>query len=129
MNEKEKGSETFKQLYIEDSFTQIPINYGDASIFGFDNYIKFNLNEGRITASAYLTNYFFSDEMAFQLKPNKMYRATVKLNSIIGNIKFTYRKESEKYLTSINRSGVQSRTEVSSFENFDLDDKRAIHNM
>ena len=110
-----------KQLYIEDSFTQIPINYGDASIFGFDNYIKFNLNEGRITASAYLTNYFFSDEMAFQLKPNKMYRATVKLNSIIGNIKFTYRKESEKYLTSINRSGVQSRTEVSSFENFDLD--------
>ena len=63
-----------KQLYIEDSFTQIPINYGDASIFGFDNYIKFNLNEGRITASAYLTNYFFSDEMAFQLKPDKMYR-------------------------------------------------------
>ena len=110
-----------KQLYIEDSFTQIPINYGDASIFGFDNYIKFNLNEGRITASAYLTNYFFSDEMAFQLKPNKMYRATVELNSIIGKIKFTYRKESEKYLTSINRSGVQSRTEVSSFENFDLD--------
>ena len=110
-----------KQLYIEDSFTQIPINYGDASIFGFDNYIKFNLNEGRITASAYLTNYFFSDEMAFQLKPDKMYRATVELNSIIGNIKFTYRKESEKYLTTINRSGVQSRTEVSSFENFDLD--------
>ena len=110
-----------KQLYIEDSFTQIPINYGDASIFGFDNYIKLNLNEGRITASAYLINYFFSDEMAFQLKPNKMYRATVELNSIIGKIKFTYRKESEKYLTSINRSGVQSRTEVSSFENFDLD--------
>ena len=110
-----------KQLYIEDSFTQIPINYGDASIFGFDNYIKLNLDEGRITASAYLINYFFSDEMAFQLKPNKMYRATVELNSIIGKIKFTYRKESEKYLTSINRSGVQSRTEVSSFENFDLD--------
>ena len=41
--------------------------------------------------------------------------------SIIGKIKFTYRKESEKYLTSINRSGAQSRTKVSSFENFDLD--------
>ena len=110
-----------KQLYIEDSFIQIPINYGDASIFGFDNYIKFNLIEGSIAASAYLTNYYFSDEMAFQLKPNKMYRATVELNSIVGKIKFTYRKESEKYLTSINRSGSQSRTEVSSFENFDLD--------
>ena len=68
-----------------------------------------------------MTNYHFSDEMAFQLKPNKMYRATVELNSIVGKIKFTYRKESEKYLTSINRSGSQSRTEVSSFENFDLD--------
>ena len=110
-----------KQLYIEDSFTLIPINYGEASIFGFDNYIKFNLNNGRITASAYLTNYFFSDEMAFQLKPDKMYRATVELNSIIGKIKFTYRKESEKYLTSINSFGIQGRTKISSFENFDLD--------
>ena len=113
-----------KQLYIEDSFIQIPINYGDASIFGFDNFIKLNLNGGRINAGAYFTNYFFSDEMAFQLKPDKMYRATVQLNSLFGKIKFTYRKESEKYLTIINRFGIQKRNLVSSLENFDLDISR-----
>ena len=42
----------------------------------FDNYIKFNINEGRIVASAYLTNYYFSDEIDFQLKPNKMYKVS-----------------------------------------------------
>ena len=115
-----------KQLYIEDSFIQIPINYGDASIFGFDNNIKFNLNGGKVTVGAYMANYFYSDEMAFQLKPDKMYRATIQLNSFIGIIKFTYRKESEKYLTTINRSGFQNRTEVSSFENFDLDISRQL---
>ena len=115
-----------KQLYIEDSFIQIPINYGDASIFGFDNSIKFNLNRGRVTVGAYMANYFYSDEMAFQLRPDKMYRATIQLNSFIGIIKFTYRKESEKYLTTIDRSGFQNRTEVNSFENFDLDFSRQL---
>ena len=73
-----------------------------------------------------MANYFYSDEMAFQLKPDKMYRATIQLNSFIGIIKFTYRKESEKYLTTINRSGFQNRTEVSSIENFDLDISRQL---
>ena len=71
-----------KKLYIEDSSIQIPINYGDASIFGFDNYIKLNLNGGKLAVGAYLTNYFFSDNMAFQLKPSKMYRVTIQIKYV-----------------------------------------------
>ena len=110
-----------KKLYIEDSFIQIPINYGDASIFGFDNYIKLNLNGGKLAVGAYVTNYFFSDNMAFQLKPSKMYRVTIQINSLFGIIKLIYRKENEKYLTTINGEGFQNRTAISRIENFDLD--------
>lgn len=115
-----------KQLYIEDSFMQIPINYGDASIFGFDNYIKFNLNGGKIAVGAYLTNYFFSDEMAFQLKPTKMYRVTIQINSLFGIIKLIYRNENEKYLTTLTKTGVQNRTAISPMENFDIDISRKL---
>jgi len=119
-------TDKIKQLYIEDSFMQIPINYGDASIFGFDNYIKFNLNGGKIAVGAYLTNYFFSDEMAFQLKPTKMYRVTIQINSLFGIIKFIYRNENEKYLTTLNRTGIQNRTAISPMENFDIDISRKL---
>tara|TARA_X000001036_G_scaffold225191_1_gene210753 strand:- start:5792 stop:7900 length:2109 start_codon:yes stop_codon:yes gene_type:complete len=119
-------TDKIKQLYIEDSFMQIPINYGDASIFGFDNYIKFNLNGGKIAVGAYLTNYFFSDEMAFQLKPTKMYRVTIQINSLFGIIKFIYRNENEKYLTTLNRTGAQNRTAISPMENFDIDISRKL---
>ena len=59
--------------------------------------------------------------MAFQLKPSKMYRVTIQINSLFGIIKLLYRKENEKYLTTINGEGFQNRTAISPIENFDLD--------
>ena len=43
----------FKDGYFEDAIIQVPINYGSASIFGFDNSINLNLVEGKVILGTY----------------------------------------------------------------------------
>ena len=121
-----KYTDKIKQLYFEDAIIQVPINYGSASIFGFDNSINLNLVEGRVILGTYLTNYFFSDAMAFQLQPNKMFRTTIQVKNSLGMIKFIYRKESERYLTTIGENGIQNQTKIKPLESLDIDISRKV---
>lgn len=121
-----KYTDKIKQLYFEDAFIQVPINYGSASIFGFDNFINLNLFGGRVKFGTYLTNYFFSDAMAFQLQPDKMFRTTIQVKNSLAMIKFIYRKESEKSLTTIGENGIQNQTKIKPLESFDIDISRKV---
>ncbi len=121
-----KYTDKIKQLYFEDAFIHIPINYGNASIFGFDNSINLNFIGGRLILRTYLTNYFFSDAMAFQLQPSKMFRTTIQVKNPFVMIKFIYRKESERHLTTIGRDGIQNQTIMRPLESFDIDISRKV---
>ena len=98
-------SNKIKQIQLTGVPIQFPINYGEASLSGFDSNLSFSSKTKWFNFSSSYAYYFFSDPMAFQLQPDKMVRNKITLKIRWFQLDLIHRSESARQVTSINSTG------------------------
>ena len=98
-------SNKIKQIQLTGVPIQFPINYGEASLSGFDSNLSFSSKTKWFNFSSYYAYYLFSDPMAFQLQPDKMVRNKITLKIRWFQLDLVQRSESARQITSINSTG------------------------
>jgi len=98
-------SNKIKQIQLTGVPIQFPINYGEASLSGFDSNLSFSSKTKWFNFSSSYAYYIFSDPMAFQLQPDKMVRNKITLKIRWFQIDLVQRSESARQITSINSTG------------------------
>jgi len=98
-------SNKIKQIQLTGVPIQFPINYGEASLSGFDSNLSFSSKTKWFNFSSSYAYYIFSDPMAFQLQPDKMVRNKITLKIRWFQLDLVQRSESARQITSINSSG------------------------
>jgi len=98
-------SNKIKQVQLTGVPIQFPINFGEASLSGFDSNLSFSSKTELFNFSSSYASYYFSDPMAFQLQPDKMVRNKITLKIRWFQLNLIYRSESARQFTSINSIG------------------------
>jgi len=98
-------SNKIKQVQLTGVPIQFPINFGEASLSGFDSNLSFSSKTKWFNFSSSYAYYFFSDPMAFQLQPDKMVRNKITLKIRWFQLDLIQRSESARQITSINSTG------------------------
>ncbi len=107
-----------KHIYYDDSILMIPVNYGNEKISGYE--FALNIKNQDFIFNTFYVNHFFSDQMAFQLYPKDMLRLSLQLKYLKTFFKLIYRKESQKFLTSLNSENNLSYSMLDGIQTFDL---------
>ena len=113
-------SEKIKQIYFSGNPMKYPVNYGQASISGLEMNISYQPKIDWINIKTHLFNYFFSDQTAFQLQPNKMLRNIISIKTRLLNFELVQRSESSRQITTIGENGFPLQTILEPITNFDI---------
>ena len=105
-------SNKIKQIIISGAPIQFPINYGDASLSGFDSQFSLVLNNSFLNFTSFYSNYIFSDPIAFQMQPDKIVRNIVSLTYKWIKFDLIHRSESHRQATSIDSFGNELQTRL-----------------
>jgi hypothetical protein len=98
---------------------QFPINFGEASLSGFDSYLSFSSITKWFNFSSSYAYYLFSDPMAFQLQPDKMVRNKITLKIKWFQLDLIHRSESARQVTSINSTGTFLHNRLDAIKTYD----------
>ena len=109
-----------KNINFSGTPVQYTINSGNASLFGFDANITLKPAVDWIEFKWILSNYYFSDPLAFQLQPEKMIRNIIAINNKWFNVDLINRSESKKTLSSISNNGTIVTSDIKPTLSYDL---------
>ena len=98
-------SNKIKQIQITGTPIQLPVNFGDASLSGFDSHFSVSSKTKWFNFTSSYAYYIFSDPLAFQLQPEKMVRNKVSFKIKWFQLDIIQRSESARQVTSINQDG------------------------
>ena len=112
-------SNKIKQIQLTGVPIQFPINYGEASLSGFDSNLSFSSKTKWFNFSSSYAYYFFSDPMAFQLQPDKMVRNKITLKIRWFQLDLIHRSESPRQVTSINSTGTFLDNRLDAIKTYD----------
>tara|TARA_B110000495_G_scaffold76099_1_gene65259 strand:+ start:8893 stop:11013 length:2121 start_codon:yes stop_codon:yes gene_type:complete len=98
-------SNKIKQVQLSGSPIQIPMNFGDATISGFDSDFSLTSKTELFKYTSSLAYYLFSDPLAFQLQPDNMFRNKVTLKFKWLQLDVIRRKEGARQVTTIDKNG------------------------
>jgi hypothetical protein len=112
-------SNKIKQVQLTGVPIQFPINFGEASLSGFDSNLSFSSITKWFNFSSSYAYYLFSDPMAFQLQPDKMVRNKITLKIKWFQLDLIHRSESARQVTSINSSGVRDDNRLDAIKTYD----------
>jgi hypothetical protein len=112
-------SNKIKQVQLTGVPIQFPINFGEASLSGFDSNLSFSSKTELFNFSSSYASYYFSDPMAFQLQPNKMVRNKITLKIRWFQLNLIYRSESARQFTSINSTGTFLHNRLDAINTYD----------
>ena len=112
-------SNKIKQIQLTGVPIQFPINYGEASLSGFDSNLSFSSKTKWFNFSSSYAYYFFSDPMAFQLQPDKMVRNKITLKIRWFQLDLIHRSESARQITSINSTGTFLDNRLDAIKTYD----------
>ena len=112
-------SNKIKQIQLTGVPIQFPINYGEASLSGFDSNLSFSSKTKWFNFSSSYAYYFFSDPMAFQLQPDKMVRNKITLKLKWFQLDLIHRSESARQVTSINSTGTFLHNRLDAIKTYD----------
>tara|TARA_B110000240_G_scaffold49549_1_gene56438 strand:+ start:7182 stop:9296 length:2115 start_codon:yes stop_codon:yes gene_type:complete len=112
-------SNKIKQVQLTGVPIQFPINFGEASLSGFDSNLSFSSKTELFNFSSSYASYYFSDPMAFQLQPNKMVRNKITLKIRWFQLNLIYRSESARQFTSINSIGTFLHNRLDAINTYD----------
>ena len=112
-------SNKIKQVQLTGVPIQIPINFGEASLSGFDSNLSFSSITKWFNFSSSYAYYLFSDPMAFQLQPDKMVRNKITLKIKWFQLDLIHRSESARQVTSINSTGTFLHNRLDAIKTYD----------
>jgi len=112
-------SNKIKQIQLTGVPIQFPINYGEASLSGFDSNLSFSSKTKWFNFSSSYAYYYFSDPMAFQLQPDKMVRNKITLKIRWFQLDLIHRSESARQVTSINSTGTFLDNRLDAIKTYD----------
>ena len=112
-------SNKIKQIQLTGVPIQFPINFGEASLSGFDSNLSFSSKTKWFNFSSSYAYYFFSDPMAFQLQPDKMVRNKITLKIKWFQLDLIHRSESARQVTSIDSEGEILDNRLDAIQNYD----------
>ncbi|MBT3608651.1 MAG: TonB-dependent receptor plug domain-containing protein [Candidatus Marinimicrobia bacterium] len=112
-------SNKIKQIQLTGVPIQFPINYGEASLSGFDSNLSFSSKTKWFNFSSSYAYYLFSDPMAFQLQPDKMVRNKITLKIRWFQLDLIQRSESARQITSINSTGTFLDNRLDAIQTYD----------
>ena len=112
-------SNKIKQVQLTGVPIQFPINFGEASLSGFDSNLSFSSKTELFNFSSSYASYYFSDPMAFQLQPDKMVRNKITLKIRWFQLNLIYRSESARQFTSINSTGTFFHNRLDAINTYD----------
>ena len=112
-------SNKIKQVQLTGVPIQFPINFGEASLSGFDSNLSFSSKTELFNFSSSYASYYFSDPMAFQLQPDKMVRNKITLKIRWFQLNLIYRSESARQFTSINSTGTFLHNRLDAINTYD----------
>ena len=112
-------SNKIKQVQLTGVPIQFPINFGEASLSGFDSYLSFSSITKWFNFSSSYAYYLFSDPMAFQLQPEKMVRNKITLKIKWFQLDLIHRSESARQITSINSTGTFFDNRLDAIKTYD----------
>ena len=112
-------SNKIKQVQLTGVPIQFPINFGEASLSGFDSNLSFSSITKWFNFSSSYAYYLFSDPMAFQLQPEKMVRNKITLKIKWFQLDLIHRSESARQITSINSTGTFFDNRLDAIKTYD----------
>jgi len=112
-------SNKIKQVQLTGVPIQFPINFGEASLSGFDSNLSFSSITKWFHFSSSYAYYLFSDPMAFQLQPEKMVRNKITLKIKWFQLDLIHRSESARQITSINSTGTFFDNRLDAIKTYD----------
>jgi len=112
-------SNKIKQVQLTGVPIQFPINFGEASLSGFDSNLSFSSITKWFNFSSSYAYYLFSDPMAFQLQPEKMVRNKITLKIKWLQLDLIHRSESARQITSINSTGTFFDNRLDAIKTYD----------
>ena len=112
-------SNKIKQVQLNGVPIQFPINFGEASLSGFDANMSFSTIIKWINFTSSYAYYLFSDPMAFQLQPDKMVRNKITLKIKWIQLDLIHRSESSRQVTSINSVGMFFHNRLDAIKTYD----------
>jgi hypothetical protein len=112
-------SNKIKQVQLTGVPIQFPINFGEASLSGFDSNLSFSSKTELFNFSSSYAYYYFSDPMAFQLQPDKMVRNKITLKIRWFQLNLIHRSESARQFTSINSTGTFLHNRLHAINTYD----------
>jgi hypothetical protein len=112
-------SNKIKQVQLTGVPIQFPINFGEASLSGFDSNLSFSSKTELFNFSSSYAYYLFSDPMAFQLQPDKMVRNKITLKIRWFQLNLIHRSESARQVTSINSTGTFLHNRLDAINTYD----------
>ena len=112
-------SNKIKQVQLTGVPIQFPINFGEASLSGFDSNLSFSSKTELFNFSSSYAYYYFSDPMAFQLQPDKMVRNKITLKIRWFQLNLIHRSESARQFTSINSTGTFLHNRLDAINTYD----------
>ena len=112
-------SNKIKQVQLTGVPIQFPINFGEASLSGFDSNLSFSSKAELFNFSSSYAYYLFSDPMAFQLQPDKMVRNKITFKIRWFQLNLIHRSESDRQFTSINSTGTFLHNRLDAINTYD----------
>ena len=112
-------SNKIKQIQLTGVPIQFPINYGEASLSGFDSNLSFSSKTKWFNFSSSYAYYIFSDPMAFELQPDKMLRNKITLKIRWFQLDLVQRSESARQITTINSTGELLDNRLDTIQTYD----------
>jgi len=114
-------SNKIKLIQFSGKPLQYPINYGDASIMGFDANMNLMTDSKLLEFSSSYSKYVFSDILAFPLQPENISRSTLKFKLKKIQSVVTYRRESSRVLAVVNIDDNEfTQNRLPEIENIDI---------
>ena len=109
-----------KQIYLSETPIRYPLNYGQASISGLEMDLVYQPKLNWINFKTYISNYIFSDPLAFQLQPEKMLRNIISIKHKWFNIDLIHRSESSRQITTLEKNGITKQATLEPISNIDV---------
>ncbi len=94
-----------KQIQLVGVPAQFPVNFGDASLSGFDGSLYFQPKRKWFQFTSTYSAYNFSDPQAFQMQPEKILHNKISFKRKWFQLDFIHRSESSRQISSLSPAG------------------------
>ena len=98
---------------------QFPITFGDATLSGIDSHLSLTSKRDWFKFTSSYSMYFFSDQKAFQLQPEKMVRNQLTLTVKWFRLDLIHRSESSRQISSIGPAGEYFTSQLNPIKAYD----------